>query len=95
MYIVVSVTIITGSLEAYRAIGNYNRMDKFIDKLLLIGVPVIFLSAAILGLLATCWDNSSLLCPLLIIFVSSYHSFINIKKKEKKQSALIVLTFSF
>lgn len=69
MYVVVCVTIVAGSLEVYHAIRNYNKTNKKTDKLLLIGIPIIFLSAAILGFLATCWDNSRLLCPLLIIFV--------------------------
>ncbi|VDK85197.1 unnamed protein product [Litomosoides sigmodontis] len=69
MYVVVCVAMIAGSLEVYHAIRNYNKMDKLTDKLLLIGIPIIFVCAAILGFLATCWDNAHLLCPLLIIFV--------------------------
>lgn len=72
MYIVVSVMVFTGSLEVYHAVQNYNKTDKIINRVLFIGIPVIFLSAAILGFIATCLDNKCLLCPLLTIFVSCH-----------------------
>ncbi|MCP9258245.1 Carboxypeptidase [Dirofilaria immitis] len=69
MYIVVSVTVLAGSLEVYHAIRRYEKMDEIIDKILVIGIPIIFLSAAILGFIATCLDNKCFLCPLLCIFM--------------------------
>uniref|UniRef100_A0AAF5PQI0 Uncharacterized protein n=2 Tax=Wuchereria bancrofti TaxID=6293 RepID=A0AAF5PQI0_WUCBA len=68
MYIVVSVTVFAGSLEVYHTVRNYNKTNKIINKILFIGIPLIFLSAAILGFIATCLDNICLLCPLLTIF---------------------------